>query len=197
MDHTEQPLHPWPGLGGTTVLGMFVFTFEVVALHEPNDAVVNDVENARFVEHFQHVFVFRAGLEPQQRHAVSAVANHELHDRLLCSFWCEEEHDHLGREAFFDGRANGATENSTACIAWVNRHQSPTLPVEIVNGAVGRFFGVQAGPENVDGSGLADRSDDGGVGVSKHGYLLSVFFFNQCSSPQNSSIKTTQSVMNT
>ena len=58
----------------------------------------------------------------------------------------------------------------------VNRHQSPTLPVEIVNGAVGRLFGIQAGPENVDGSGLADRSDDGGVSVSKHGYLLSVFF---------------------
>ena len=40
------------------VLGVFVFTLEMVALHEPNDAIVNDVENACLVEHFQHVFVF-------------------------------------------------------------------------------------------------------------------------------------------
>ena len=37
---------------------MFVVTFEMMPLNKPHDAIVNDVEDARFVEHFQHIFVF-------------------------------------------------------------------------------------------------------------------------------------------
>ena len=122
------------------------------------------------------------------------MANHEFHDRLLGSFRREEKHHDLGLQTLFNGGANGSAEDGPACIARMNRHQAPPLPVKVVNGSMSWFLGIQSSPENVDGSGAANRTNNGRVGIPKHGYLLLVFFFNHCSSPQNSSIKATRSV---
>ena len=45
-----------------------VLADKVVALNKAHDAVVHDVEDARFVEHLEDVLMFRTGLEPEQRH---------------------------------------------------------------------------------------------------------------------------------
>lgn len=169
---------------------MFVLTLEMMTLNKPHNAIVNDVEDARFIEHFQYVFMFRAGLEPQQWHSFSSVADHEFHDCLFCPFRCEEEHHDFRLETFLNDGANGSTEDGSACITWMDWHQTPPFPVKVVNGLMGWFLGVESSSKDVDGIGFTNRTNDGGVGIPKHGYLLPVFFFNHCSSPQNSSIKT-------
>jgi hypothetical protein len=144
---------------------VFVLTLEMMALNKSYDAIVHDVEDARFVEHFQHVFVFRTGLEPQQRHAFSSVANHEFHDGLLGSVRREEEHHNFGLEPLLDGRTNGSTEDGAASIAGMNRHQTPPLSIKVVNGSMGWFLGIQSGPENVDGGGPTHRTNNSRVGI--------------------------------
>ena len=174
---------------------VFVLTLEMMPLNKSYDAIVHDVEDARFVEHFKHVLVFRTGLEPQQRHAFLSMANHEFHHGLLGSVRRKEKHHDFGLEALLDGRTNGSAEDGAACVARMDRHQAPSLPVQIVNGSMGWFLGIQSSSENVDGGGPANRTNNGWVCIPEHGYLLLVFFFNHCSSPQNSSIKATRSVM--
>ena len=123
-------------------------------------------------------------MEPQQRHAVNSVPDHQFLDRLLGPFGGEKEHDYLGLESWLNAGANRATQNGSARISGMNRHQTPTLAVKVVNGTMGWFLRVQSRSEDVNGGCAAQGAHDGGVCVSKHGYLSAVFLFNQCSFPK-------------
>ena len=121
---------------------MVVVADKVVALNKAHDAVVHDVEDARFVEHLEDVLMFRAGLEPEQRHGFHSVSNREFPHGLFGSFWGEKEHHDFRHDAVLQRRTNRSAQNGSAGVPWVHGNQAPTLAVEVVNGPVRWLFGV-------------------------------------------------------
>ena len=124
----------------------------MVSLDKTNNAVVNNVQNTRLVQHFQDVLVFGTWLKPQQRHVGWAVANHQFHDGGLCPLrGKEQDHDFRDRSVI-DGWTNGVTKNGTASVSRVHRYEAPSLAVQVVNRLVGWLFWLCTRATNMDGT---------------------------------------------
>ena len=169
-----------------------VLALEMVALNKSHDAIVHDVEDARFVEHFQHVFVFRTGWNHSNGMPSCPWRTMSFPDGLFGSFRRKEKHHDFGLEALLDGGANGAAEDGPASIPRMNRE--PT-----------------ANPSRPDREWLDALASRGSIRLPKRGWsspcgpylqwldasrsmvIFCWFSFSiDCSSPQNSSIKATQ-----
>ena len=148
---------------------MIVIADEMMPLSKAYDAVVDDVKNARFVEHLENILVFGPWLEPKKRHGFHSVPNNQFHDRLLCTLRGEEEHHHFWDDALLERGANRAAKNGSASVLWMNRDQPPTPSVKVVNGSMRWLFRVQARAKDVDGRRRAQDASNGRMSVSKHG----------------------------
>ena len=99
-------------------------------------------EDARFVEHLEDVLMFRAGLEPEQRHGFHSVSNCEFPHGLFGSFWGEKEHHDFRHDAVLQRRTNRSAQNGSAGVPRVHGNQAPTLAVEVVKWPDALAFGV-------------------------------------------------------
>ena len=122
----------------------------MVSLNESNDAIVDDMENARLVQHFQNPLMFRARLEPKQGHGALVKFDNQLHHRLLRPFRGEEEHHHLWLNAVFNGGPNRPSKNGASGVIRVDGYQPPSFVLEVMNGLVCWPFGLESSAKNVN-----------------------------------------------
>ena len=88
-----------------------------MALDEPNDAVVDDVDHACIVEHFEHILVLGSWLEPEQGKRPSLITHDQFHHCPFRPFGRKEEHHHFGDGSCLNPLANRASGNTSSSIS--------------------------------------------------------------------------------
>ena len=139
---------------------------KVMTLRVAHDAIIHNVEDSRLVQHLEDLFVLGARLKPEQRHGTRFNIHDEFQHRLFCSLGSEEKDHHFGADAVFNGCPYWPSLHGSSGVVWVNGHESPTLPVQVVNRLMGGPFCFQTGTENVDRRCLADQTLYGRVSIS-------------------------------
>ena len=142
---------------------------EVMALYETDNAIINDVEDSRFVQHLQGFLIFRTRLKPQQRHGIGGLAEEEVAHGFSCPKRSEKEDHHFEMRLVLKGGTDWPSQNTPSGIAWMNRNQPPAPLVEVVNGPMCWSFCIDSSPQNVDAGGVLNRAQNGRVSVSEHG----------------------------
>ncbi len=141
---------------------------EVVAEDETHDAIVNNVEDARFVKHLQHVFVLGTGLEPKERHFARLAAEDQFPHGRFRTLGSEEKHHHFRQHPTFQRWSNGVAENAPAGVQRMDGNQAPPPSIEVMEGLMRGTIRFHTSAQNMDALRFANRLENGGVGIPEH-----------------------------